>query len=375
MIYLNNSATSWPKPQCVVDAYTACLYALPAGQFRSSSDEGIGDVIDAARKKLAALFHAPADGRIIFSSGATESANTVISGLDWGGAHIVSTVTEHNSIIRPLMNCHSAAPETTFVPCDDCGYVSPCDIQAALRPETKAIIVNHCSNVTGAVQNIAAVGAVAAERGILFIVDASQSAGCIPIDIQAAHIDILIFTGHKSLLGVPGTGGMYLRAGIQLRPFKFGGTGQNSARLVYTPDSWEYEPGTQNVPGIAALAAGIDYLQERGISLIRRQETALITETAERLRRIDRVKVYAGKKDACGPVLSFTIAGMSAADAGYILNGSYDIVVRTGLHCAPLMHKALGTAPGGTVRISISDWTTRAETDALVSAVEDICRA
>lgn len=375
MIYLNNSATSWPKPQCVVDAYTTCLRELPAGQFRSSADKHTEDIMDTARKKIAALFHAPAEGRIIFTSGATESANTVISGLNWKNAHIVSTVTEHNSILRPLMNCTPTAPEVTFVSCDESGYVSPSNIQAAVRPETKAIIVNHCSNVTGAVQDIESIGNIAMSRGILFIVDASQSAGCIPVDIQTSHADILIFTGHKSLFGVQGTGGLYFGAGIQLRPLKFGGTGLNSEKIEYTPDSWEYEVGTQNIPGIAALTAGINYLQKTGIPQIQQRETVLITETAEHLRQIDRVKVYAGRKGACGPVLSFTIADMNVSDIGYILNGSYNIVVRTGLHCAPLIHKVLGTAPDGTVRISISDQTSHAETDALVQAVEDICRA
>ena len=375
MIYLNNAATSWPKPKCVRSAYLKCLDNIPAGQFRSSTVPAEnGNIQTEARRQLAALFNAPDANRIFFTSGATESANMIVSGIDWNKIHVVTTVTEHNSILRPLKNHNPVPVNTTFVDCDKYGFVDPQHIEAAIRPNTKVIIVNHCSNVTGAIQNLTVIGQIAKKYGLIFIVDASQSAGCIPIDIQKQNIAALIFTGHKSLYGVPGTGGLYISNRLSIRPLKFGGTGTHSSELSYTPDTWEYEPGTQNIPGIAALAAGVQFLRNKGIASIKKKETTLITYLAAQLSVLPSVTVHTDTNRDCGPVLSFTIKGLPAADIGYILNGSYGIIVRTGLQCAPLIHPLLGTAPEGTVRVSISYMTTKKDIAYLVDAIRDICK-
>ena len=374
MIYLNQAATTYPKPQRVHEAYAAALQQPPAGQFRSAAREG-KDVFGECRRKLGRLFGIADSDRIFFSCGATDSANAVIYGLGLKGRNVVVTQTEHNSILRPLWNLREQVGSVTVVPCDALGYVRPCDVEAALTEETAAVFVNHCSNVTGMVQDLEAIGRIVHRRGVLFVVDASQSAGCLPVRADDWGIDALIFTGHKSLFGVPGTGGYFVREGVRLVPYRFGGTERNSRQIVYENEDYEYEPGTQNTPGIAALDAGVSYVLERGVERIVRGEEEKMRFLYEGLSAFRQVKLYGEPGRNKGPVLSFNVEPFSSSDVAYILQGSYGIVVRTGLHCAPLIHRALGTKKDGTVRVSLSDLTKTSDVEALVRAVGEIAES
>ncbi len=288
-----------------------------------------------------------------------------------------------------------------IVPCDEFGRVSVEAVEAVLRRmdcRGGLLIVNHCSNVTGAVQDAAALAALAHSYGMLFMLDAAQSAGCLPIDIDGWGIDLMAFTAHKALFGAPGTGGYYVRQGIPFRPLLYGGTGLDSSRIVYSND-YEYEVGTQNLPGIAALNAGAEYVLNRGMHNIIVNEERKMAWLRQALSQCQGVTLYApnlsdklcpdlsdklcptlseklcptlSDKPAFGPVLSFTINGLEPRDIGYILQNAYNITVRTGLHCSPLIHHALHTAPLGTVRISISDLTTMSDLEALVAAIREI---
>lgn len=386
-IYLNNSATSYPKPDRVKASYVKYLDAVPPSQFRSSlnmsskdfqsslSVEGgkreVEDILVRTRRSLGLFFNCSDSGKIHFTSGATESLNAIIGGLYKEGNHFVSTVTEHNSVLRPLFNLCSPR-DFTLVPCDREGYVSPAAVKRSIRKETKAIIVNHASNVTGSIQDVAAIGRIAREAEVLFIVDASQSAGCIPVDIDRNFIDILAFTGHKSLMGVPGTGGFYLRNSLSFRPLKFGGTGQRSKMLLYSEGEIDYEPGTPNYPGIAALNEGIAFLNNIGIDAIQEKEGKLRRRLWDSLTDIPGIELYGSKNRPAAPVVSFTYINLAPSDLANILYGSYGIIGRAGFHCSPEIHKALETYSTGTMRISFSWFTTEEEIDGLISAVRDI---
>ncbi|MDO5425894.1 MAG: aminotransferase class V-fold PLP-dependent enzyme [Eubacteriales bacterium] len=372
MINLNQAATTYPKPQCVLDAHAAALLQEPVGQFRSAGSPKGPDVFEACRRNLGSLFGIRAWERIFFSSGATDSANAVIYGLGLNGKHVVTTQTEHNSILRPLLNLTEQVGNVTIVPCDADGWVEPEAIEEAITEDTAAVFVNHCSNVTGMIQEIAEIGKVTAKKGILLIVDASQSAGCIPIRADEWGIDVLIFTGHKSLFGVQGTGGYYVRPGIPFRPYRFGGTGRDSRRLTYEDGAYEYEPGTQNTPGIAALNAGVSYILETGVENIARKEQEQMAAIYRGLGEIPQGCVYGDPGRNKGPVMSFNIRGLNPSDAAYILQNGYGITVRTGLHCAPLIHQAMGTQEYGTVRVSISALTKEAEIKQFLCAVREI---
>lgn len=372
MIYLNQAATTYPKPQCVLDAHTASLYQMPESQFRSETSSPVESIFDRCRHNIGKLLGISETDRVFFSSGATDSANAVIYGLHLKGKKVVATQTEHNSILRPLMNLRDQVGEVVIAPCDRRGIVDPKTVDQAITEDTAAVFVNHCSNVTGAVQDLEALGKVAAKHNVLFVVDASQSAGCIPLDVDKWGIDVLIFTGHKSLFGVQGTGGYYVRKGVPFRPYRFGGTGRDSRKIIYNGDDYEYEPGTQNGPGIAALNAGISYILDRTVDRIAQKEQELMGKLYNGLKEIHNAEVYGSPETNKGPVLSFNIRGLLPTDAAYILQNGYDIVVRTGLQCAPLIHNSLGTAEHGTVRISISDLTEEEEIDILLNAIREI---
>ena len=372
MIYLNNAATSYPKPQCVADAYTEALNALPSGQFRSGGVLSGTDIFDTCRKNLGKLLGIEETERIFFSSGATDSLNIILNGLGISADEIITTATEHNSVLRPLYNLPGIKGSPVIVPCDIYGTVAPEDMEEAIRPETKCMIVNHCSNVTGAVQDIKAMGDIASRHGLYLVLDASQSAGAIPVDAGTWGVSALAFTGHKSLFGVQGTGGYYVKSGIPVRPMRFGGTGRDSRRLKYDDGDFEYEPGTQNAAGIAALNAGVSYILDIGVKTVHERETELMDKLYEGLMEFDRVRLYGTPEHNAGPVLSFNINGMKPSDVSYILQNAYGIVTRTGLHCAPLIHQYIGSEPDGTVRVSVSHMNEVSELDALITAVRDI---
>lgn len=371
MIYFNQAATTYPKPQCVLEAHAVALQQVPTGQFRGSST-GEADCFEKCRRNLAVLLGVRESDRIFFSSGATDSANAVIHGLSLRGKNVVVTQTEHNSILRPLLNRKEEVGSVTVVACDARGKVSPEAIGAAITEETAAVFVNHCSNVTGMIQDLETIGKITARKGVLLAADLSQSAGCIPIKAEKWGVDVLIFTGHKSLFGVQGTGGYYIRPGIDFRPFRYGGTGRNSRQLTYEAGDYEYEPGTQNGPGIAALNAGVEYVLQRGVEKIAQKEQKMMRELYAGLREIPYVVLFGSEETNKGPVLSFCLEGLRPADVAYILQNGYGITVRTGLHCAPLIHEAMGTERNGTVRVSLSDLNTEEEIAAFLGAVREI---
>ena len=374
MIYLNQAASSWPKPTCVLETHRLALSAVPAGQFRGGASWEAADEMDACRKKLGALLNIADFGRIYFSSGATDAANAVICGLPLQGRRVLATQTEHNSILRPLLNHTDRVGRVDIVPCDEAGWVDPEKVEAMLDADTAAVFVNHCSNVTGTIQDACALAEIAHRHGALLVLDAAQSAGCIPVDADAWAVDALIFTGHKSLFGPQGTGGSYVRKGIPFLPYRYGGTGRDSRRLTYEAGDYEFEPGTQNLPGIAALRAGVEYVLAEGVEQIARKEQSLMNRLRKGLEAIGGVRLYGSAKKS-GPVLSFTLDGLKPADAAYILEGSYDIRVRAGLHCAPLIHRAMGTEKDGTVRASVSIMNTETDIDHLICAVRQIAES
>ena len=370
MVYLNQAASTWPKPPRVLQAHAAALSAVPAGQYRGGTDEG-ADMMETCRERLGTLLGIADFRRVFFSSGATDSANAVIRGLPLERRRVMATQTEHNSVLRPLMNLRDEVGSVGIIPCDAAGYVDPDRMEALLDNDIAAVFVNHCSNVTGAVQDVRALAERAHRHGALLVLDAAQSAGCLPVRADEWGVDALLFTGHKGLFGPQGTGGYYVREGIPLTPFRYGGTGRDSRRLTYEAGDYEFEPGTQNLPGIAALAAGVAYVLEEGVERIARREQALISRLRGGLGAIGPVRLYGGGQPA-GPVLSFTIDGLTPADAAYILESGYGIRVRAGLHCAPLIHSALGTGDAGTVRASVSILNTKDDIDRLTAAVREI---
>lgn len=372
MIYLNNAATTYPKPQCVCEAHAAALNNPPSSQFRSAGSSDEKNIFEVCRNNLGKLLGIQDTKRIFFSGGATDSLNKVIGGMDFKGKKIITTQTEHNSVLRPLFNHKVLKEKIIIIPCDANGKIKSDQLKERISEDTGAVIVNHCSNVTGMVQDIRQIGMMTKEKHVPLIVDASQSAGCIPIETDLWNIDVLVFTGHKSLFGPQGTGGHFIRQGVDIIPTYYGGTGRDSSQLTYEQGDYEFEVGTQNGPGIYALNAGVSYILGRGIPKIMQHESALMELLYRGLESMKHITVYGNYNDNKGPVLSFNVAGLHASDVAYILWNGYDIAVRTGLHCAPLIHEALGTHTFGTIRVSISDMTTTEEIGKFLEAVAEI---
>ncbi len=371
MIYFNSAATSFPKPACVIDAYTRSINALPSAQFRSAGIFDNSDLFLQTKKRLGEILGILDYNRIIFTSGSTEALNRIFFGLGYEADEYLTTATEHNSVLRPLFNL-TKSKQPVIVPCDKDGIVSLRELRAHLTERTKVLVVNHCSNVTGAIQDLAAFGAFAREQGLLFVVDASQSAGCIELHAQEWGIDALAFTGHKSLLGVQGTGGYYVREGIELKPLLYGGSGRDSSRITYEPGTYEYEVGTQNSYGIAAFNAAAGYVLQKGIASIHRREMELADYLIKRLHTLSFVHIYGDTLKERGPLVSMSIEGISPADVAYILQSNDEIITRAGLQCAPLIHACIGSGEKGTLRVSFSDETSEEQIDQLVGAIERI---
>lgn len=381
-VYLNNAATTFPKPDNVLGAMTEMWRRQPSSPFRSSSFMGGKDIFSVCRDNIGRLFGIADTGRIFFANGATDALNRVFGGLDLGGLPVVVTQTEHNSVLRPLYNNAVTTANVHIVPCNEHGRVTAEAVERVLsaltlrrdKTFTGLFVLNHCSNVTGTVQDAASIGAVVGRYGMLYMLDVSQSAGCLPVDVDALSADIIAFTGHKGLFGPVGTGGYYVRRGITLRPLMYGGTGRDSSRLTYEDGDYEYEVGTQSSVAFAGLNAGIEYVLGKGIENIARRELSMIQTIRRELSASPGVTVYGCDSDAQGSLVSFNIKGMKPSDVGYIMHNAYGITLRTGLHCSPLIHQALGTAPHGTVRVSISDMTTPADTEAFLRAIKEICK-
>ncbi|MBO5460281.1 MAG: aminotransferase class V-fold PLP-dependent enzyme [Ruminococcus sp.] len=375
MVYLNNAATTYPKPPCVLDNVQACLEGAPVSQYRGVKELKSGDAVTNCRKALGELLNIKDYDRIWFTSGATEACNTLICGLDYGDGTIFTTETEHNSILRPLLNQEKTKNhKIEIIPCTSRGEVLIKEIEerilAADRP--KVFFLNHCSNVTGQIQNLKEITKMCHRHGVIVIADVSQSAGCIPIKTDEWELDGIIFTGHKSLFGIQGTGGFYLRKNIPLKPLKYGGTGRNSRQLLYE-DDFEFEVGTQNMPGIQALSAGVSFLLKEGIENVQKKEAVLMKMLYEGLEKIPKVQLYNSYSENHGPVMSLNIKGLSASDVAYILQNVYGITVRVGLHCAPLIHKRMGTEENGTVRVSLSYLNSEKDIKIFLNSIGEIC--
>ena len=375
MIYFDNAATTRRKPQEVVQAVTEALCSLGnAGRGAHEATLQASRTIYDTRRKLAEFFHAESPERMVFTNNATESLNIAIKGVLNLGDHVITTQLEHNSVLRPLYEMEEKGVKLTIVKADAQGRFSLEDMETAIRPETKAIICTHGSNVTGNLVDIAAIGEMARNKRILFVVDASQTAGVFPIDVQAMHIDILCFTGHKSLLGPQGTGGLYVRTGLQLRPLKSGGSGvQTYSKKHPQQMPTALEAGTLNGHGIAGLDAALDYLMRAGIDEIREKEQNLMWQFYEGIREIPGVKIYGDflQKNRC-PIVSFNIGDYDSSEVSDELFEGWEISTRPGGHCAPLMHEALGTVAQGAVRFSFSHYNTAEEVETAIAVVREL---
>ncbi len=384
MIYLDNAATSFPKPDVVHDTMRDFYRANGVNPGRSGCDLAIRaeEMIHATRKKLSTLFNCSliqAGGskdpnRLVFTLNATMSLNLIINGLVHAGDHVVTTMLEHNSVIRPVNHKVREGAEAAFVKPDGEGYLDPAEIRRAIKKNTKLVIVNHGSNVTGVVQDLKAIGAVCRERGVPLAVDTAQTAGVIPIDMRECNVSFVAFTGHKGLFGPTGTGGICVADDADITGTLYGGTGVRSAapfHLVEFP--YRLEAGTQNLAGIAGLAAGLDWIEERGMEKIYRHEMDLLAELQAGLAGIAGVRIWGTRRltDRVA-TLSFTVDGFDPADVGTILDVDYGIFTRTGLQCAPLIHQHHGTTPRGTVRVSIGPFNTHEEIQTTIRAVSEV---
>jgi cysteine desulfurase family protein len=334
-----------------------------------------GDLIEHTRDQLTRFFGGTSPDRLCFAYNASDALNILIHGLVGDGDHVVSTVVEHNSVIRPLNHlARDHGVERVYVPCGAEGRVDPDEIARHIKPTTKAVVVNHGSNVIGTVQPLAEIGRRCRERGVLLIVDTAQTAGVIPIDVDAMCIDALAFTGHKSLLGPTGIGGLYVGEGVDVRITRAGGTGVRSAYPHHLEDyPYRLEVGTSNVLGIVGLHLAQEYIAKRGLDAIYSHEMELFGRLQAGLAEIDGVTLH-GTTSLVDrlPVLSFTVEGLDPADVGTLLDVDHGIATRTGLQCAPLIHDHMGTSPRGTVRMSVGPMNTADHIEAAITAVTDI---
>ncbi len=379
-IYLDNAATSWPKPEAVyaiVDRYQRELGA-PAGRSAYREANEVERLIEDARRRLADAIHAEDRRRVIFTCNGTDSLNIALHGLLRPGDHVITSVVEHNSVLRPLRYLErSRDVEVTRVGCDRQGRIDPDEIRAAIRPQTRLIALVHASNVTGAVQPLEEVGRIARQHEVLFLVDAAQSVGHMPIDVRALSAHLLAAPGHKGLLGPLGTGFLYVAPGVeqQLEPVRQGGTGtqsENDSQPQSMPD--RYESGNHNVPGILGLGAGLAYVAERGIGELRAHDQRLTSQLLQGLRDIAGVTVY-GPHDTEHRVgvVGITVEGWEPQDLATTLDTVCRVQVRAGFQCAPLLHCALGTASGGgTIRFSLGAFNTAEHIDIAIQAVAEL---
>lgn len=375
MIYFDSAATSFYKPEQVEQAVCRAFHTIGnAGRGAHAPTLEASRVLYRTRAKLARLFHAENASRVAFTANVTQALNIAIDGLIQAGDHVVTTVCEHNSVLRPLYKKQENGVFLTIVSADENGVVDPQKIQDAMRENTRAIVMHHASNVTGNVVPIKQIADIAHQTGALLIVDAAQTAGAIPIDVQEMGIDVLCFTGHKSLLGPQGTGGMYVREGLSIPSLLVGGSGVHSFDKHQPTDMpTALEAGTANGHGIAGLEAAVDFLLETGIETIHAREDALMQRFLSGIRPIANVKIY-GDMDAPlrAPIVTLNLGAADAAVVSDVLWEEYDICVRAGAHCAPLMHEHFGTTEQGAVRFSFSYWNTEAEVDRAIQAVREI---
>ena len=375
MIYLDSSATSFLKPPQVAEAVFRSFNTIGnAGRGAHAPTLNASRLIYDTREKLAALFGTPDPSRIAFTCNATEALNIAIHGAIHPGEHVITTACEHNSVLRPLYLKEKEGTELTIIPADKKGRIRYDLLESSVKSNTSAIVLTHASNLSGNVTDLAFVSNFAKKHGLLLIVDASQTAGSLPINVVKMGIDILCFTGHKGLFGPQGTGGLYVREGLTLSPLKSGGSGIHSFDRQHPTDMpTALEAGTLNGHGIAGLNAGLDYILSTGVKNIHAKEISLARRFVNGISDISDLKLY-GDIDAPlrTPIISLNIGNMSSASVSDILWEDYEICVRAGAHCAPLMHKTFGTEKQGAVRFSFSCFNTEAEIDTAIREMHEI---
>ncbi len=382
-IYLDNAATSWPKPDSVyaaVDQYQRAVGA-PAGRSAYQQAGDAERLVNDARRRLAELIGAESPDRIVFSSNGTDSLNLALLGVLQPGDHVVTSVVEHNSVLRPLRFLEENQDVgVTRVPCDDSGIVAPDEVRKAVEPSTKLVAIIHASNVTGALQPIAEISRIAHDHDLLMMVDAAQTLGHMPLDVKVLGADLLAAPGHKGLLGPLGTGMLYVAPGGErkLRPVRFGGTGTKSnedRQPESMPD--KFESGNHNVVGLAGLVASLEFIQQQGLDQIREHHQALTSQLLEGLREVEPIRLYGPEDpDDRVAVVSASLQDYDPQEVAMMLDSNYSIQVRAGIHCAPLIHRSLGTEPnGGTVRFSPGLFSTTEQVTNAIQAISEIARA
>jgi cysteine desulfurase/selenocysteine lyase len=380
IIYLDNAATTYPKPRHMLEAMISAYARLGVSPGRGSYDLAVEaeDMVQETRAKVARFFGAPDPDRVIFAGNATDALNLVIQGLAEPGDHIVSTRLEHNSVLRPLHHLHQCGLiEYDLVPFNGRGFVDPDDVARAIRSNTRAVIVCHASNVLGTIQPVSEIGQLCRDREVPLIIDAAQSAGIVPIDMTAWHVAAVAFTGHKSLLGPTGIGGLVLNSLQDIRSTRFGGTGVDSKSPVHTQTfPHRLEAGTLNLLGIIGLSEGMDFVLSQGLTSIHGREMELLTGLRDGLSALQGVELYCGEDlDSHLGLLTVNVRGIDPEDLGAILDADFSIAVRAGLHCAPLVHKDLGHYPRGGVRFSFGPFNSLEDTGAAVEAMTMIARS
>ena len=374
LIYLNNAATSWPKPPEVLAAIADSL-ALPVfGSGRTTGTQG-EDYITRAREGLSALLGGDPPEHLVFTHNATDSLNVLIAGFMAGikgECHVLATALDHNSVLRPLHEYERQRRiRLDTIPFDEC-RVRPEAVEASIRPDTRLMVMTHGSNVLGSVQDIRAIGKILHDHGVYFIVDGAQTAGHIPVDLKDLPVDAFVFTGHKGLLGVPGTGGFYIRDPEAIAPVRFGGTGTDSFSLLQPRGMPErFEIGTHNYPGLAALAAGVAFIEGQGIPSIMEKAERQTVFLVRELQHEENITIYNDRPDL--PIVAFNIRGLQNDDVGFMLARAYGVIARTGLHCAPQVHRAIDGGEG-CIRLSLSWATTDEECRIAADAIRRIAR-
>jgi cysteine desulfurase/selenocysteine lyase len=384
IIYLDNASTSFPKPDIVHDTVRDFYSKYGVNPGRTGCDLALvaGEMIEGTRREYSEFFNKSLiesggtknPNRLVFTLNATMSLNLIINGMVKPGDHVITTMVEHNSVIRPVNHKVRDGAEATYIVPDSEGYIDPEDIRKAIKKNTTLVIVNHASNVTGVVQDIKAIGKICKEEGIPFAIDSAQTAGVLPIDMADCNISFLSFTGHKGLFGPTGTGGICVADDAEIKGTIYGGTGIESAAPLHLEEyPYRLEAGTQNLSGIAGLRAGLNFVKEKGIENIYKHEIGLFTKLQNGLEEIPGVKVR-GTKNLKKRVatVSVTLENYDAKNVGIILDAKYGIQTRAGLHCAPLIHEHHGTSPTGTLRFSVGPFNTEEHIDTALKAVREI---
>lgn len=377
MIYLDNAATTLQKPPCVTQAVVEAMKSMGnSGRSAHAQSLDASRTIYAAREAIAALFGCPRADHVCFTANSTQALNIAISGLFSPGEHVISTDWEHNSVLRPLYRQMDMGVQVSFLRADGSGQLALEELEQLRQANTRAVVCTAGSNLTGQVPDLQRIGTFCAQNGLLFLVDASQTAGVLPLDMQRLHISVLCFTGHKSLMGPQGTGGLCVMPGVQIRPWCVGGTGVQTFLHEQPPQyPIRLEAGTHNGHGIAGLLAGVEFIRQTGLDTIRAHELALLRRFYEGVRRIDGVRVYGSFESwQRAPVLALNIRDMESDQVADELALEYEIAVRAGAHCAPRLHEALGTTRQGAVRFSFGYYNTQEETDTAIEAVRQIAQ-